>query len=47
MTEMSECVAHPLPSSPIKGEVQIECVAQYSLAHCPFTSPLMGEDGRG
>ncbi|KRA95069.1 hypothetical protein ASD83_19830 [Devosia sp. Root685] len=38
---------HPLPSSPIKGEVPAGGLGE-TLPHTRCnTSPLMGEDGRG
>jgi len=38
---------HPLPSSPIKGEVHIQFEAISRPYHETDTSPLMGEAGRG
>ena len=42
------CGATPLPASPTRGEVPIECVDVLGPGNgLPFTSPLVGEAGRG
>jgi hypothetical protein len=38
---------HPLPPSPIKGEVQAGAFEQIAASTQNGTSPLAGEDGRG
>ena len=38
---------HPLPASPIEGEVQLHSFGSVQSQPPAFTSPLMGEDGRG
>ena len=46
-TEMKRVWPHPLPASPIKGEVPFGEPGKI-VPHAQFhTSPLMGEDGRG
>jgi len=47
MRQGSMQAAHPLPSSPIKGEVPFSGRGTISPQEWRLTSPLMGEAGRG
>jgi hypothetical protein len=38
---------HPLPTSPIEGEVPLHSYGPIQSQPPAFTSPLMGEAGRG
>ena len=38
---------HPLPASPIKGEVPLHSLGSILPQSPAYTSPLMGEAGRG
>ncbi len=39
--------AHPLPASPLKGEVPFSGFCVIRAPYASFTSPLVGEAGRG
>ena len=40
-------LATPLPTSPTRGEVPFGECGTRCASGTPFTSPLVGEDGRG
>ena len=39
--------AHPLPAAPLKGEVPFSDFCVIQAPYASFTSPLLGEAGRG